>query len=87
MLFTQTRAVMAISLGLLSGAAMYSDAVAQGLPASPAPSRCFRQNSGPFFGQVVCQQYRPLYFEHTQTFQSPFRAPRRPPGSPQPPPR
>jgi hypothetical protein len=85
--FTRTRAVMVAGLALLSGAAMYSDAMAQGLPASPALSHCFRQNRGPFFGQVVCQQYRPSPFEHTQTFQSPFRAPRRPPGSPTPPPR
>src|SRR5262245_28539762 len=70
--FTRTRAVMAVSLALLAGAAMYSDAVAQGLEANP-PYRCFRQGS---YGRVVCQQYKPTFpfqnaYQHT--FQSPFQ--------------
>jgi hypothetical protein len=80
--FTQTRAVMAISLALLAGAAMYSDAVAQGLVANPRYSCTER------LGRIVACQPKstfphPIY---AHTFQSPFQPHRRPPGViPQPP--
>src|SRR5262249_32380743 len=74
--FTQTRAVTAISLALLAGASMYSDAMAQGLVAN-SPYRCFRQGA---YGRVACQQYKPTFpfqqqhaYQYQHTFQSPFQ--------------
>jgi hypothetical protein len=88
--FTRTRAVMVAGLALLAGAAMYSDAVAQGLVANPRYS-CFQLRVP---GRWACQPKHtfphPTY-EHTylyqQTFQSPFQPHRRPPGVIQHPPR
>ena len=78
--FTCTRAVMAISLALLSGASMYSDAMAQGLvvnPRYPCSHRggvVFCPPTPTFPSQHTYQYQRTFQYQHT--FQYPFQQPR-----------
>jgi hypothetical protein len=73
--FTRSRAVMAISLALLAGAAMYSDAMAQGLvvnPRYPCAHRGVQVFCGPT--PTVPHTYQNQQtFQYQHTFQSPFK--------------